>query len=218
MCRYFTLGILCFFSLFITSVHTQSLKEKKIQEESSTLSLPPLPEEDKMSLGKQENSVPPALNIDSTEVIAPERVTPNEGSPYFTLSGGLAPYQVSLGILKYFIPEWWGQLDINVTFLPSIPVENYYTATKFFKPYVAFRVVTGYAFYSYRFFEISIIAQIQFAFISSDDVPFLPSLGMRFIIDFFYIDIGVSYAVTIGSPEEPIFEGWYPALTLGFRF
>ncbi|MGL5955908.1 MAG: hypothetical protein ACRC0X_04805, partial [Brevinema sp.] len=172
-----------------------TLKEQKIQEEQANLSLPDLPQQNALSLEANLPKAPAPLDVNSSEVIKQKRTLPNEGNPYFTFSGGLAPYQASLGILKYFIPEWWGQLEINLAFIPSVPVDNYYTATKFFKPYVAFRIITGYSFYNYRIFEISLIAQAQFVFVSTDDIPFLPSLGMRFIFDFFYLDVGVSYAV-----------------------
>ena len=208
--------------IFIISTHSFSQeltpKEQKIQDELTNITLPELPEEDEMAVSKKDDIVPKALDIDSAEVIKEERMIPNEGNPYFTFSAGLAPFQGSIGILKYFIPEWWGQLDINLVGLPSIPVPDYYKATKFYKPYVAFKIITGWAFYSYRKFEMSLIAQVQFAFISSDDIPILPSLGVRFIIDFFYLDIGVTYAVVAGGVEDPIFTGWYPAITIGFRF
>ena len=193
-------------------------KEQKIQEELNSIVLPELPEENEFAVSKKDEVAPAPLDVDSAEVIKEERITPNEGNPYFTLSGGLAPFQGSIGILKYFIPEWWGHLTIDLVGLPSIPVPDYYKATKFYKPYVAFKVTTGWAFYSYRKFEISLIAQVQFAFISSDDMPILPSLGMRFIIDFFYLDIGVAYAVVAGGADDPIFTGWYPAISIGFRF
>ncbi len=208
--------------IFIISTHSFSQeltpKEQKIQDELTNIILPELPEEDEMAVSKKDDIVPAALDIDSAEVIKEERTIPNEGNPYFTFSAGLAPFQASIGILKYFIPEWWGQADINLVFLPSIPVPDYYKATKFYKPYVAFRITTGWAFYSYRKFEMSLIAQVQFAFISSDDIPILPSLGMRFIIDFFYLDIGVTYAFIASGVDDPIFTGWYPAISIGFRF
>ena len=210
--------------VYIFIISTQSFpqtntpKEQKIQEELNGISLPELPEENEFAVSKKEDTVPAALDVDSSEVIKEERVTPNEGKPYFTFSAGLAPFQASIGILKYFIPEWWGQIDIDLVFLPSIPVPDYYKATKFYKPYVAFKIITGYSFYSYRKFEMSLIAHVQFAFISSDDIPILPSLGMRFIIDFFYLDFGVTYALVIGGVEDPIFTGWYPSLRIGFRF
>ena len=215
--------VICIF-IFSTQSFSQTIapditpKEQKIQEELNGIALPELPEEDEFAVSKKDETVPAALDVDSSEVIKEERVVPNEGNPYFTLSAGLAPYQVSIGILKYFIPEWWGQVDINLVFLPSIPVPDYYKATKFYKPYVAFKIITGYSFYSYRKFEMSLVAQIQFAFISSDDIPILPSLGMRFIIDFFYLDIGVTYAIVTSGVEDPIFTGWYPAISIGFRF
>ncbi len=213
---------LFFICILITSTQlfTQesTVKEQKIKQELNEIILPELPTENELAMSKKDTPVPVALNIDSSEVIKEERVIPNDGTPYFTLSAGLAPFQVSIGILKYFIPEWWGQLDIDLTFLPSISVSDYYKAAKFYKPYVAFKVITGYAFYTYRKFELSLIAQVQFAFISSDDIPILPSLGMRFIIDFFYLDVGVTYAFVAGGVEFPIFTGWYPAITVGFRF
>lgn len=207
-----------------------SPKEQKMQEELSNMTLPNLPEQDEEStVNISDDTSLDALNIDSSQTVSQESTVPNEGNPYFTLSGGLAPYQASIGILKYFITEWWGQLDINLTFLPTIPVEDYYAASSFYKPFVAFRVITGWSFYSYRIFEMSLIAQVQVAFISSTDIPILPSLGFRFTVSFFYLDIGVSYAVTVGGgdkddndndkgTEDQIFSGWYPAITLGFRF
>ncbi|MGL4677458.1 MAG: hypothetical protein ACRCWI_07300 [Brevinema sp.] len=195
-----------------------TLKEQKIQEERSNLALPDLPQQDSLSLEANLTKAPASLDINSAEVVKQKRVLPNEGNPYFVFSTSLAPYQASLGILKYFIPEWWGQLEINLTFIPSIPVDDYYTAVGFFKPYVAFRIITGYSFYNYRIFEISLIAQAQFVFVSTDDIPFLPTLGMRFIFNFFYIDVGVSYAVSIGSSTALVFKGWYPSISLGFRF
>lgn len=212
------------FAIYIFIISTQSFsqtltpKEQKIQEELNDIVLPQLPEENELAVSKKDDTVLAALDIDSAEVIKEEKITPNEGSPYFTFSTGLAPFQVSIGILKYFIPEWWGQLEIDLTFLPSIPVPDYYKAFEFYKPYVAFKIITGYSFYSYRKFEMSLIVQVQFAFISSDDIPILPSLGMRFIIDFFYLDIGVTYAVVAGGVEDPIFTGWYPVISVGFRF
>ncbi len=212
------------FVIYIFIISTQSFsqtitpKEQKIQEELNDIVLPELPEEDEFAVSKKDEAVPAALDVDSSEVIKEEKGTPNEGKPYFTFSGGLAPFQVSIGMLKYFIPEWWGQIDIDLVFLPSIPVPDYYKAAEFYKPYVAFKIITGYSFYSYRKFEMSFIAQVQFAFISSDDIPILPSLGMRFIIDFFYLDLGVTYALVAGGVEDPIFTGWYPVVRVGFRF
>ena len=217
-----------FLIIYIFIISTQSLsqettpdttpKEQKIQDELTNITLPELPEESELAVSKKDDTVLADLDIDSAEVIKEERTTPNEGNPYFTFSGGLAPFQGSIGILKYFIPEWWGQLTIDLVGLPSIPVPNYYEATEFYKPYVAFKIITGWAFYSYRKFEMSLIVQVQFAFISSDDMPILPSLGMRFIIDFLYLDIGVAYAFVAGGVDDPIFTGWYPVVSIGFRF
>ncbi len=214
--------ILCLFS-FSTASYSQDItpKEERIQLELSNNNLPALPEKSEGTITPKDTAPAPApLAINSTEVIKKEKTVPNGGDPYFTFSGGLAPYQASIGVLKYFIPEWWGQIDINLTFLPSIPVDNYYTATDVFKSYVAFRLITGYSFYSYRFLELSLFAQIQLAFISATDIPIMTSFGFRIAMSFFYLDIGAMYAFTIGVAEsdKSLFKGWFPAITVGFRF
>lgn len=197
---------------------TSSLKEAKIEQELSKPNLPELPESSELEKlnSENENSLE-AMEIDSDTVVKAERLNPNDGKPYFVFSTSMAPFQVSLGILKYFIPEWWGQFELNLTFLPSVPVENYYASASLYRPYIAFRVMTGYSFYAYKIFEISLLTTVQFVFISSSDVPFIPTLGFRFVFDFFWMDIGVGYAVTIGA-EKQLFKGFYPAITLGFRF
>lgn len=209
--------LLLFIVLIPNFIYTQTAKEQQIQKEQQELALPELPtDEENIQITPTEKPKP--LDVDSQEVVKKERVLPNDGTPYFTLSGGLAPYQASLGILKYFIPEWWGQLDINLAFIPTVPGEFYYTAVDVLKPYVAFKVITGWAFYSHRIFEISLIAQFQVAFVSTEDIPMIPSLGLRFVFDLFYIDLAVAYAFGVGSAEELLFSGVFPAITLGFRF
>ncbi len=213
-------AFLLVFVLFATNVFTQdlTLREQKIQEEQQNITLLGLPPENEMAIRPQNSTIPIALDIDSEEIVKKRvRTLPNNGDPYFILSGGLAPYQASIGILKYFIPEWWGQIDLMVSFIPTDPVDNYYTAFSEFGYYGAFRVVTGYSFFEKDIYEISVIAQFQFVFIGTDDIPMLPSLGMRFIFDWFYLDVGVSYALEIGSTNL-VFSGWYPAVTIGVRF
>lgn len=210
-------GLFTLMLLLPLLIHTQTAKEQKIQEERQNLSLPELPSKKETS-STTKPTQPNSLDVDSSNVARTERILPNDGVPYFTLSGGLAPYQVSLGILKYFIPEWWGQLDINLAFIPSVSGKFYYTAIDFLEPYVAFKATTGWAFYHFRIFEISLIAQLQVVFVSTEDIPIVPSLGFRFIFDLFYIDVALAYAVGVGSSTKLLFSGFYPAITLGFRF
>lgn len=206
---------------FPLNIHSQqvSKREQKIASELVSNTLPILPELNSNSIEyKKKAKTPAALNINSKEVIKKERILPNEGKAYFTLSGGLAPFQISLGVLKYFIPEWWGQLELDLSFFPSVPVLDYYKAFSYYKPYVAFKVITGYAFYTYKLFEMGLFVQAQFAFISTTDIPISMGLGFRFIIDFFWLDLGFSYSVTAGGTESPIFKGFHPILSLGFKF
>ncbi|MGL4367613.1 MAG: hypothetical protein ACRCTQ_04975 [Brevinemataceae bacterium] len=192
------------------------IKEEKINQElSNTLPVLAVTNDTK---NKSEQPVQEPLDINSQKVVKSDKVIPNDGKIYFTLSGGLAPYQFNLGILKYFIPEFWGQLELNLVFFPDVPVSNYYTALSYFKPYVGFKVIAGYSFYTYKKLEISLFVQFQFSFISLQDVPIIPSLGFRFAIDFFWIDIGVGYSISAGGTSTPIFQGFSPTISLGFRF
>jgi len=213
--------IICIILTLPYSSYTQDLseKDKKIQSELLSNTLPELPSIDPNSIGSKELiTTPRALNIDSQEVVKKNKILPNEGKPYFTISAGLAPFQISLGILKYFITEWWGHLELDLSFFPSVPVLDYYKAFSYYKPYVAFKVITGYSFYTFKKFEMSLFAQTQFAFVSTTDIPIILGLGFRFIIDFFWLDIGFSYSITAGGEDSPVFKGFHPILSLGFRF
>ncbi|MGL4393903.1 MAG: hypothetical protein ACRCS8_01575 [Brevinema sp.] len=206
--------IILFFAQDIFAQTSSSTKEQKIQQEMDEVALPPLPKTEK----EAKIDVPDKLQINaSTEAVKKEKSIPNKGNPYFTLSGGLAPYQASFGILKYFIPEWWGHLELNLTFFPTKPSENYYTATPL-NPFVGFKIMTGYSFYSMQFFELSVFAQVQFAFVSTSDIPFVAGLGLRFMFPFLWLDIGASYSVSATGEESNVFNGFHPMISLGFRF
>lgn len=213
-----------FFLLFSVPLFSQqtaplSLKAQKIQAELENESLPELPETEKVAENSEiKQEIPDSLNIDSQEVVKKSRTVPNEGKPFFTLSGGLAPYQANLGILKYFIPEWWGQIEIGMTIFPNVPVNNYYTAVQFFKPYIALKIITGYSFFTKKQFEMSLFVQAQAAFIGTTEIPIIPAAGFRFTISFFWLDVAVGYAVTVGGTSSPIFSGVQPVIALGFRF
>ncbi|MGL4388776.1 MAG: hypothetical protein ACRCTJ_05235 [Brevinema sp.] len=210
----FYLLLMLIFSQHIYAQEELSLKKQKIQQEMTNVELPNPPKDAKSS----KTDIPEKLQINATtEAVKKEKTVPNKGNPYFTISGGLAPYQASIGILKYFIPEWWGHLELNLSFFPTIQVENYYLARSF-NPFVAFKIITGYSFYSTQIFEMSLFAQVQFAFISTSEIPFIISLGFRFIFPFIWIDLGASYSISVTGNDSHIFNGFHPTISAGFRF
>ncbi|MGL4561675.1 MAG: hypothetical protein ACRCV0_05260 [Brevinema sp.] len=217
MAKFFLLfAFIVFQELYAQEENIQELspKEQKIQQEIADVSLPKLPKEEK----DLAVDVPEKLQINaSTEAVKKEKSIPNKGNPYFTFSGGLSPYQAGIGILKYFIPEWWGHLELNLSFFPTIPVENYYTVSRY-SPFVAFKIITGYSFYSMQFFEMSLFLQVQFAFVSTTDIPFILSLGFRFMFPVIWIDLGASYSVSTTGIESKVFKGFHPTISVGFRF
>ncbi len=83
---------------------------------------------------------------------------------------------------------------------------------------MAFKAILGYSFYQNGIYDIAVQAKIQFAFISIEDVPIIPSLGMRFTFNFFYMDIGFAYAFGISETSTLLLSGFLPAVSLGFRF
>lgn len=194
-----------------------TLRQQRVQEEITSSNLPALPEGRETA---KKNEVPQGLNIASDEVVKTRKAVPNDGKAFFTVSGGLAPFQVSLGVLKYFIAEWWGQADLGVYFFPKIAYENYFIAVKHndFSPYIGFKVSSGYSFYNARDFEASIFVTMQFAFISTVDIPIIFGGAFRFIYRIFWVDLGVLYSYTAGGAQSPIFNGVQPYFTLGFRF
>ncbi|MGL5254605.1 MAG: hypothetical protein ACRC9L_06415 [Brevinema sp.] len=218
--------ILCLKVSFIsaqTTTNTQatnklSPREEKIQQEIEADNLPPLPGD--AQGGTRSSDIPRELNINSDAVVRTQRQIPNEGRPYFTISGGLAPFQASLGILKYFIAEWWGQAELGVYFFPQSPADNYFLAAvrNDISPFVGFKVNTGYAFYTFRDFEMSLFINMGFAFINTTDIPIIFGLGFRFQYKFFLIDIGALYSITAGGSQSPVFNGFQPIVIAGFKF
>lgn len=191
-----------------------SLKDQKINQEM-TNETPKLPE----NTSEPKIDIPQKLQISATsEAVKKEKEIPNKGNPYFTLSGGLSPYQASIGMLKYFIPEWWGQLELNLSFFPATPNTDYYGLGIKYNPFVAFKIMTGYSFYSIQFFEMSLFTQIQFAFVSTTDIPFIFALGFRFVFDFIWLDLGASYSVSSTGIPSQYFKGFHPVVAVGFRF
>ncbi len=203
--------------LFVSPVYVQDTRSQIIQQEEQDLTLPPLPSTTNQT-AVSDPATPQKIDVNSDSIVVTEKVVPNEGNPYFVFSFGLTPYQLSIGILKYFIAEWWGQIDIDLTFIPNVPNDNYYTAYDHYKPYVAFKIVTGYSFYQQGIYDLGVFAKVQFAFVSTDDIPVIPSAGFRFAFDFFYVDLGLGYAVGTSKDAELLFSGLQPAISFGFRF
>ncbi|MGL5722211.1 MAG: hypothetical protein ACRCY4_07425 [Brevinema sp.] len=202
----------------VNATNQLSPREEKIRQEIEADNLPPLPGDPER--GNRAADVPRELNINSEAVVRAQREVPNEGKPYFTISGGLAPFQASLGILKYFIAEWWGQAELGVYFFPQAPENNYFAAVarNDLSPFVGFKILTGYAFYNFRDFEMSFLINIGFSFINTTSIPIIFGTGFRFQYKFFLIDLGFLYSITTGGTPSPVFNGFQPIVMLGFRF